>query len=268
MTDPLDLLRAPAGGQRGGGNGRGEVRPLFVHAHPDDETVQTGPLIAWLGAHRVDCAVVTCTRGERGEIVTGVLPTVTPEDLVRVRMRELACALGRLGVSGRFLLGRPPARAAGLPSRRYHDSGMAWIAPGVAGPADVDDPLAFTAAPLDEAVADLLALIAAVRPSVLVGYDRLGSYGHPDHRRAHQVAAAAAGASGVPLVEVASTEDADGFEWFDLSEQLPTVVAALRCHATQLTVVDDHIVHVGGQHQALPRRVGLRRQIHAQIHPE
>ncbi|GAA2180046.1 PIG-L family deacetylase [Brooklawnia cerclae] len=251
MTDLLDLLSAGRGGT---------VWPLFVHAHPDDETLQSGLLIAWLAARQVACDVVTCTRGEQGEVVDGVLPpTITPDDLVRVRMRELTGALDKLGVAGRFMLGTPPARAGGLEARHYHDSGMRWVAPGLAGPADVDDPLAFTAAPLEEAVDDLLALIAETQPSVLVGYDRHGSYGHPDHRRAHEVAVAAARSSGVPMIEVASAEDAEGFEWFDLSAQLPVVIDALRCHATQLTVVDgDHIVHVGGQRQELPRKVGLR----------
>ena len=124
--------------------------------------------------------------------------------------------------------------------------------------AQFDDADTFTASRLDDEVADLLALIDRVRPTVVVGYDRLGSYGHPDHVRAHELAAVAAEAAGLPLVEVASDPDTDGFEWFDLSDRKQTVIQALRCYATQLTVVDDHIVHVGGQHQALPLRAGLR----------
>ena len=251
MRTPLDVLAGAA---------ESDSRvPLFVHAHPDDETVQTGSLLAWLAAQGLPVSVLTCTRGEQGEIVSGVLPaSTTADELVRVREAELAHAIETLGVAASYFLGTPPARAAGLGRRDYHDSGMRWVAEGLAGPADIDDPDTFTASRLDDEVADLLALIDRVRPTVVVGYDRLGSYGHPDHVRAHELAAVAAEAAGLPLVEVASDPDTDGFEWFDLSDRKQTVIQALRCYATQLTVVDDHIVHVGGQHQALPLRAGLR----------
>ncbi len=251
MTTPLDLL-VSAPGQM--------PFPLFVHAHPDDETLQTGALLSWLTSQDVGVEVLTCTRGGRGEIVDGVLPaSVTEADLVRVRQHELACALEALGVRDHDFLGTPPARAEGLSPRNYRDSGMRWVQPGLAGPAQNDDPYTFTAASLDEEVADMLALVERVRPTVLVGYDKLGSYGHPDHVRAHELAVTVAVATGLPLVEVASGPDAEGFEWFDLSDQRDAVVAALRCHTTQLTVHDDHLVHVGGQRQELPLRIGLRR---------
>lgn len=251
MTSPLDLLASQPGQL---------PFPLFVHAHPDDETLQTGALLAWLTERQVNVEVVTCTRGEQGEIVAGVLPPqVADADLVRVRQRELACALDALGIRDHDFLGSPPARAAGLQPRDYRDSGMRWIAEGLAGPGEAAGPDTFVAADPDEAVADLLALIERVQPSVLVGYDNLGSYGHPDHLRAHEITVAAARRSRLPLVEVASTPDAPGFEWFDLSDQREPVLAALRCHATQLSVFDDHLVHVGGQRQELPLRVGLRR---------
>lgn len=251
MSDLLELLSGVPG-QR--------PFPLFVHAHPDDETLQTGALLAWLTARHVDCVVLTCTRGERGEIVPGVLPSsVTAADLVRVRQRELACAIGVLGVGSHYYLGTPPARAHGLTRRDYRDSGMRWLAPGLAGPVDEDDPAALTAASLDDELADLLALVQQTEASVLVGYDDLGSYGHPDHLRAHELTRAAAKAAGLAMIEVASTPEAAGFDWFDLADERDTVVRALGCYATQLQVNDDHLVHVGGQRQELPLRVGLRR---------
>lgn len=249
-TTPLDVLAA--GGQ--------QPFPLFVHAHPDDETLQTGSLLAWLAARQVNCEIVTCTRGERGQVVPGVLPaTIEVPDLVRVRQTELSCALEALGATDHDFLGTPPARAAGLPPRVYADSGMQWISEGVAGPSDQQTPDSFAAAPLAEAVADLLALIDRVQPTVLVGYDDIGSYGHPDHVRVHEITLAAAETTGIAMVEVASIPDAEGFEWFDLSDQRDAVLAALACYSSQLTVQDDHVVHVGGQRQDLPLRVGLRR---------
>ena len=239
--------------------GEGNPNPLFIHAHSDDETLQTGALLAWLASQQVSCDLVTCTRGEQGQIVPGALPkSITDDDLVRVRGRELACAVAALDITSHYWLGTPPARAAGLSPRNYRDSGMTWVEPGLAGPAELDDPLTFTAAELAEATADLVALVRATEPSVLVGYDDAGSYGHPDHLRAHEITVAAARETGVLLVEVASNPDDPGFEWFDFSEQREMLMRALRCHATQLTVHDDHLVHVGGQRQEMPLRVGLR----------
>lgn len=251
MNNPLTVLAGEPGKQ---------VFPLFVHAHPDDETLQTGALLAWLSANDITCEVVTCTRGEQGEVVSGVLPTeITAADLARVRQRELSCALDALGSLDHDYLGTPPARANGLQPRDYRDSGMRWVSEGVAGPAELHDPDTFTAADLPDLVADLRALIDRVQPTVLVSYDEQGSYGHPDHVRAHELTLATSKATGIPMVEVASTPDAEGFEWFDLSDQRDAVVTALTCYQTQLTVADDHLVHVGGQHQDLPLRIGLRR---------
>lgn len=251
MRTPLEVLAGAPGDQ---------VFPLFVHAHPDDETLDTGALLGWLADRQVHVELLTCTRGEQGEVVAGVLPAgVTQADLVRVRQRELQCALQKLGVHEHDLLGTPPARAADLPPRHYHDSGMRWIAPGQAGPAELADPLTLTAAPLEELVTDLMALIERVRPTVLVTYDDVGSYGHPDHLRAREMTLAAAERSGLPVVETASRDEAEGFDWFDLSDQRDRVVDALRCYATQLTVHDDHVIHVGGQRGGIRLRVGLRR---------
>ena len=68
-------------------------RLLFVHAHPDDETLQTGTLIAMLRENKARVDLVTCTRGEQGEVVQGVLPAnITPDDLVRAREAEACLA--------------------------------------------------------------------------------------------------------------------------------------------------------------------------------
>lgn len=233
--------------------------PLFVHAHPDDETLQTGPLLAWCATRRVSTDVVTCTRGERGELVPGVLPAVISEgDLVKVRQRELAKACKVLGVNAHYYLGTTPARVAGEPERAYRDSGMRWIAEGLAGPASQDDPGSFTAADIAEPVADLVALVKAAESSVLVSYDAGGSYGHPDHVRAHEITREAARLTGMPMVEVASTPGDEDFEWFDFPSTRDQVIAALGCYPTQLSVRDDQIVHVGGQLQEIPTRIGLR----------
>jgi len=182
---------------------------VAVHAHPDDETLATGGLLAsWARAGQPVC-VVTCTRGERGEVIA--LPGTTSEGraglegdgpaLGAYRETELAAALARLadGVDGAiehaFLDTLPAASpAAGTvpvpdpASRpRYEDSGMAWVAPGVAGPAPDSPPTAFAWVPLDEPAGRLAALIRMRRPAVVATYEPGGGYGHPDHVRTHEV---------------------------------------------------------------------------------
>ena len=235
---------------------------LFVHAHPDDETIATGALIAELAARGIRVSLLTATRGERGEVVAGPLSGLEGTDaLTQERERERAGATAALGIEStdRFWLGTPPARALGLEPRGYRDSGMTWIRPGLAGPAgDIDDD-ALVRAPLAEVTTDVAALIGRLRPALVISYDNGGGYGHPDHVRMHEAAVAASRTVGVPFAEVLH-EASDGAEWFDLSAHLATVTDALRCHASQLTVDGDgaHIVHSGGQREQITLSVGLR----------
>lgn len=242
----------------------GVTRPVFLHAHPDDETLATGALLAWLVDHGVRAAVVTATRGERGEVVPGPLSALagTPE-LVAHRERELAGALGVLGVADHAFLGAPPARAAGREPRRYTDSGMRWLdaAETVAGPGESAGPDSLTAAPVDEAAADLTAFLAVLGADALVSYDRHGGYGHPDHVACHRIATAAARRAGVPLLEVVSEPllPASGARAYALPQYLDRVREALGHHTSQLTVDGDEVVHVGGQRQPILTTSWLRR---------
>jgi N-acetyl-1-D-myo-inositol-2-amino-2-deoxy-alpha-D-glucopyranoside deacetylase len=174
---------------------------LAVHAHPDDETLSTGGLLATFAGAGLPVCVVTCTRGERGEVIAR--PGTTSEGraglegdgpaLAAYREGELAAALTRLAVGGRiehaFLDALPAAGPAplGPDGVRYEDSGMTWVAPGVAGPAPDSPPTAFARVPLDESAGRLAALVRARRPAVVATYEPGGGYGHPDHVRAHQV---------------------------------------------------------------------------------
>lgn len=240
--------------------GKGPV--LFVHAHPDDETLATGVLIAALSEAGVPVDLVTATRGERGEIVPGSTDAAfgSPE-LIAHRDAELDAACAILGVRRRIFLGQPPASADGS-VRGYRDSGMEWIRPGLAGPARDVTADALTRAPVADAAADLAALIDSWRPSALVSYDDGGTYGHPDHVRVHEISQRAAAPTRTPLWEVASGEDAE--VWLDLSEHRQTLVRALEHYRSQLSLARDargrvSIVHVGGQPDELTLRVGLSR---------
>ncbi len=265
------------------------ARVVFLHAHPDDETLATGVLLAGLVASGRPVAVVTATRGERGEIRPGV---DVGDDLVAYREDELAAALGELGVSDHCFLGTPPASArsrdggtgtvpdspewteseqSSTPSTgswtepgtiptRFTDSGMRWVTPELAGPAEDAGADSLTAAGVDVPAAHLVAFLEAYRADVLVSYDAHGGYGHPDHVACHEIAVAAAAASGVPLVEVVSEPllPVDGAIAWAAPEYLPVVRRALGRYASQLQVDGGDVVHVGGQRQPIAEVVWLR----------
>ncbi len=160
--------------------GHGPV--LFVHAHPDDETISTGATMAHLAAKRCPVTLVTCTRGERGEVIGSELAHLEGdgEALAAHRTQELAAAMAALGVSDHRFLGA----AEGV---RYQDSGMAWGADGLAKVADDVPADAFALADLDEVAGQLARIIEDVRPQYVISYDPGGGYGHPDHVRASAV---------------------------------------------------------------------------------
>jgi N-acetyl-1-D-myo-inositol-2-amino-2-deoxy-alpha-D-glucopyranoside deacetylase len=153
-------------------------RLLLVHAHPDDESINNGATMARYAAEGAHVTLVTCTRGERGEVIPGELAHLLddPELLGAHRLRELAAAMGTLGVTDVRLLGGPG---------RYRDSGMMGLP-------DNEDPDCLWQADLDEAAGHLVEVIREVRPQVLVTYDDNGGYGHPDHIKAHRIAMRAA----------------------------------------------------------------------------
>jgi len=161
-----------------------------VHAHPDDETLNNGATMARYAAEGARVVLVTCTRGELGQVIPPELGHLRHDrdgGLGGHRVRELADAMAALGVTDHRFLDELPAAAPGAPAR-YHDSGMVWLADGRAGP--VPDPAegAFALADVDVAAARLAALLREVRPQVLVTYEPGGGYGHPDHVQAHRVA--------------------------------------------------------------------------------
>jgi N-acetyl-1-D-myo-inositol-2-amino-2-deoxy-alpha-D-glucopyranoside deacetylase len=144
---------------------------LFVHAHPDDESMGTGGTMARLVAEGVRVDLVTCTDGAEGEIHD---PTLDQEEarprLAQIRALELACSVEALGGGAihQHLLG-------------YRDSGM--IGTDANSHAD-----SFWQADLDEATRRLVEIVRSARPAVIVTYDENGNYGHPDHINAAKIA--------------------------------------------------------------------------------
>jgi N-acetyl-1-D-myo-inositol-2-amino-2-deoxy-alpha-D-glucopyranoside deacetylase len=231
---------------------------LLVHAHPDDESIETGATMAKYAAEGAYVCLVTCTRGEEGEVIPEDLRHLTGDALGDHRTGELARACAALGVSDQRYLG-----GAG----RWRDSGM------MGAPAN-NDPRCFWRADLGEATAELVRIVREVRPQVIVTYDDNGFYGHPDHIQAHRVARRAFDrsadpsygegepwapsrfyATAIPLSALEAEVGRGPFQRVrsvreygfgvpdeqvttrvDVGAYLPAKVAAMREHATQITM--------------------------------
>ncbi len=155
-------------------------RVLLVHAHPDDETINNGATMAMYAALGASVTLVTCTRGEEGEVLIPELAHLAAsatDSLGQHRITELALAMKELGVTDHRFLGEG--------AKLYRDSGMMGTEPN-------NRPDVFWQADLDEAADLLVQVIDEVKPHVLITYDEFGGYGHPDHIQAHRVAMRAA----------------------------------------------------------------------------
>ena len=147
---------------------------LAVHAHPDDEATSTGGTYRVLADQGVRTVLVTCTNGEFGDAPGGIKPGDeghVDDEVARIREGELDRAVEILGISRLVRLG-------------YRDSGMK-------GWPQNDDPRSFWATPVDDAAARVAAIVMQERPQVVVTYNEVGFYGHPDHIQAHRVTLAA-----------------------------------------------------------------------------
>ena len=151
-------------------------RILLVHAHPDDETINNGATMALYAALGAQVTLITCTRGEEGEVLTPELTHLASSEtdsLGEHREIELTNAMKALGVTDfRFL-----AEGEG----KYRDSGMMGTEPN-------NRPDVFWQADLEEASDYLVKVIEEVKPHILITYDEIGGYGHPDHIQAHRIA--------------------------------------------------------------------------------
>jgi N-acetyl-1-D-myo-inositol-2-amino-2-deoxy-alpha-D-glucopyranoside deacetylase len=250
---------------------------LFVHAHPDDETINNGATMAKYVAkgHRV--TLVTCTAGEEGEVLVPELShlvSAQTDALGPERQKELANAMAALGVTDHLFLGG---------FGEFRDSGMMGTNPN-------NHPKAFWQADLLKAATELVRIIRDRKPAVLVTYDEFGGYGHPDHIQTHRVAMYAAALAAAPTylpelpawqiskiywnaapreiareqIEALHTQgietgmdisDIERAPYFcddalvttrvDASEFAERKFAALRCHRTQLDLESGYLAAIG-----------------------
>ena len=155
------------------------LRLMAVHAHPDDESSKGAATLAKYSADGVGVVVVSCTGGERGDLLNKKL-SLDDADIPALRIREMARAAEILGVAHVWL--------------GFHDSGYhegppeGWDLPE--GSFGVLDP--------EVEIEALVRVVRRYRPHVMTTYDETGGYPHPDHIRCHVVSVGAFEAAGDP----------------------------------------------------------------------
>ncbi len=150
-----------------------DLRLMAVHAHPDDESSKGAATTAMYRHQGIDVMVVTCTGGERGDVLNPAAQRdVDLHGLHTVRMAEMAAAVQVLGVQHAWL--------------GFEDSGFPEGDPRPPLPEGC-----FAALPLEDTVPPLVELLRRFRPQVVTTYDEFGGYPHPDHIRTHETTMAA-----------------------------------------------------------------------------
>jgi len=139
-------------------------RMLAVLAHPDDESFGPGGTLALYARKGVETYLACATRGEAGDVPDELISEEL--DFARHRENELHCAAGVLGLTRVHMLD-------------YRDSGMP-------GSPDNTHPRALAAAPVEEVAGKIAILIRKIRPQVVITFDPIGGYHHPDHIAVHK----------------------------------------------------------------------------------
>ncbi|NQX11324.1 PIG-L family deacetylase [Microbacteriaceae bacterium VKM Ac-2855] len=211
--------------------------------------------------------LVTATRGELGEVIPPELAGLEGSDeLGPHRVDELAAAMRALGVKDHRFLGAAGARSGGVEARIYRDSGMQWAVDTHTG-ARHPEPLqpiaadSLCAAPLEEAVADLVEVLEDVDATSVVSYDADGGYGHPDHIRTAQIAATAAALLRLPYFEIVPSGAPDSSD--DVVIELDDAEfarkrSALRAYRTQVVVDGETSRLSSGDPTRIPRTERFR----------
>ncbi len=149
---------------------------VFVGAHPDDESFGVGGTLAQYAAAGDKVYYICGTRGEVGEVPPEMLKGFA--SIADLRSHELKCAAEIIGLADVIYLG-------------YRDSGMA-------GTEDNKHPQALAAAPLDEVAGRIVAIFRRLKPEVVITFDPIGGYHHPDHVAMHHATVMAFKAAGDP----------------------------------------------------------------------
>ena len=139
---------------------------LSVLAHPDDESFGMGGTLAKYAQEGVEVHLICATRGEAGEVDPEYMEGFS--SVAQVRESELHCAVEQLGITAVHLLD-------------YRDSGMA-------GSAQNNHPEALINAPSNRVAEQIAEYIRQIKPQVILTFDPIGGYRHPDHMFIQQAA--------------------------------------------------------------------------------
>ncbi|MBG7609507.1 MAG: PIG-L family deacetylase [Anaerolineae bacterium] len=132
---------------------------LSVLAHPDDESFGMGGTLALYAQQGVKVHLICATRGEAGEVGPEYLQDY--DSIAELRESELRCAAAHLGLQQVHILD-------------YRDSGMI-------GSEDNNHPDALMNAPLEQVAVQVAHYIRELKPQVVLTFDPIGGYRHPDH---------------------------------------------------------------------------------------
>jgi len=152
---------------------------LAVLAHPDDESFGMGGTLALYAKRGAEVYLVCATRGESGDVAPELMQGYN--SIAEKRVAELQCAASILGLAGVHFLD-------------YRDSGMP-------GTADNQHPKALAAAPVEEVTSHIVHCIRQIRPQVVLTFDPIGGYRHPDHVAIHNATVRAYALVGEPEFE-------------------------------------------------------------------
>jgi LmbE family N-acetylglucosaminyl deacetylase len=152
---------------------------LSVLAHPDDESFGMGGTLAKYAEEGVEVHLICATRGEAGEVESEFLEGFN--SIADLRVSELNCAIKHLGLSSLTIL-------------NYRDSGMT-------GSRSNQHPEALINAPIDQVAAEIAEKIRELKPQVILTFDPMGGYKHPDHIFIHQAASKAFHLAGDPSLK-------------------------------------------------------------------
>lgn len=162
-------------------------RLLVVHAHPDDESIFTGHIIADRLAAGADVYVLTLTRGERGKVKLEELKGLEGQlrAMGAFRTGELKVALSELQKAGSKL------QHSFAGTRAFLDSGMRINQMGRPTKKSRTDEMALAAASTAVIAEDIERVMNEFKPDAILTYNAKGGYGHPDHKMAHHATAMA-----------------------------------------------------------------------------
>jgi N-acetyl-1-D-myo-inositol-2-amino-2-deoxy-alpha-D-glucopyranoside deacetylase len=234
-------------------------RVLLVHAHPDDESLFTGHVIAERLAAGAEVYVLTLTRGERGKVkLTDLKPLEgQSKQMGAFRTAELMTALAAYDTE------TASVQHSFAGTRAYLDSGMRINALGRPTRKRILDEMSLVAVATPVIADDIVAVMKSFRPDAVITYNRKGGFGHPDHKKAYE-------ATSMAIRKYSKDRRAPQFwtiaepgEHSDVKiggrETAPVKKAALSAHASQVLVMEDSYALVAGKEIRYDAPEKLRR---------